>query len=99
METIYDVIGYIAGGLVAVSLVPQVYKILKYKHAEDLSLTSFTAIWISQVLWLIYAIHKTDIPLIISSSSSIVLTSCTIGLTIYYYYKNAQKNKNSYVLL
>ncbi len=79
-----DVFGYLAGVIVAISLIPQVMKSWKTKSTKDISLL-WTSIYIFGLLiWYPYAFGVTSWPLIITVSIEIALAITLLILKILY---------------
>ena len=70
-----ELIGFIAGSLVAISLLPQVLKSWKTKSTKDLALSWTLINLCGQVLWILYGIQ-------IGSSSLVIMSSITLVMTI-----------------
>lgn len=78
-EQIYSILGIIGNILLVTAYLPQISKIIKLKHAEDLSLLMWINYLIGDFLLLVYAVHQNDA--IVAS----LFTIMTIGnLTILY---------------
>jgi MtN3 and saliva related transmembrane protein len=60
-----EIIGYIAGFLVAVALTPQVIKTWKTKSARDISVVWSIILMTGLSLWVVYAIVNRILPLAI----------------------------------
>ena len=86
LETI---IGIAASSCTAVSLIPQLAKILKEKKAENVSLLMLLVLFIGLGLWVYYGILKHDLIIIISNSFSFVMN---ILLTIFSLKYKSKKN-------
>lgn len=83
MELI-TIIGISASVFTAVSLVPQLIKILKEKKAQDVSLTMLISLFIGLIFWVYYGILKEDWIIIISNSFSLLVNIATVLLIIKY---------------
>ncbi len=77
-------LGLIAGFLTTIAFVPQVIRIWKLKETKDISLATFLLFLIGIILWLIYGILKSDIPIIIFNSITIVLASIILLFKLKY---------------
>ena len=75
MEISIEWIGFIAALLTTGAFVPQVFKTLKTKSTEGLSLTMYISMFVGIMLWLFYGIK-------IQSISMIVANVVTGGLTL-----------------
>ena len=79
-----DIIGYAAGFLILISIIPQIIKTWKTKSTKDLSLLMYI-IYISGVLlWLIYGIVIINGPMILINSINLVLASSMLYLKLRY---------------
>lgn len=66
-------IGFIAGILTAISMLPQLIKTLKEKKAADITPWMLVVLIAGVVLWLVYGLIKKDWPIIITNAVSIFL--------------------------
>jgi MtN3 and saliva related transmembrane protein len=82
-----DIIGYIAGSLSVIAIIPQLVKILKTKDSKNLSLMTYTLYVIVQILWICYGIGRKDLQIIISNIVCMLLSIMIILLSIYHRYK------------
>jgi MtN3 and saliva related transmembrane protein len=77
-------IGIAAGIFTASSLLPQLVKIIRSKKAEDLSWFMFLILLAGLLGWVWYGILKTDWPIIITNSFSIVINLLILGFSLKY---------------
>lgn len=87
MENI-EYIGLAAGICTSVSLLPQVIKIIKEKKAEAISYFMLAILIIGQATWIWYGIMKSDLPIILTNSISVLVNIIMIIFTIKYKEKN-----------
>jgi MtN3 and saliva related transmembrane protein len=66
-------LGYVAGALTTMSLVPQVMKIWKTKSARDVSLGMFLIFSVGISLWIAFGFSINSMPVIIANSVSLLL--------------------------
>ena len=59
-------IGYIAAFLTTAAFVPQVYRVMKTKSTKDLSIVTFSMLFVGVILWAIYGFILNDLPIIIA---------------------------------
>jgi len=79
-----DAIGYAAGILILISIIPQIMKSRKSKSTKDLSLVRYI-IYISWViLWFVYGILLTNGPMIVINAINLILGSSMIYLILRY---------------
>ncbi|MBI5155875.1 hypothetical protein HZA45_01220 [Candidatus Peregrinibacteria bacterium] len=70
-----EIIGFIAGALVALSLLPQVIKSWKTKSTRDIALSWTLINFSGQVLWIYYGFQ-------IGSSSLVIMSSITLLMAL-----------------
>ena len=86
-----NIIGVLASVFTAVSLLPQLGKLIKEKRPENISLGMLASLMIGVGLWVYYGFLKDDWIIIVSNSFSWLVNMIIIVLTIKY------KNKATYV--
>jgi MtN3 and saliva related transmembrane protein len=85
-----EVVGLIAGICTAVSLLPQLVKLIKTKKAEDLSLFYLVILLVGLSLWIWYGVLRDDMPIILTNSFSLLLNIVIIIIGIKFKRKNHQ---------
>ncbi len=74
----------LAGTLTTLSFIPQVIRIWRTRHAEDIS-TSMFVIFITGVgLWLCYGIRLHAWPVIVANSVTLMLASMVLALKFHF---------------
>jgi MtN3 and saliva related transmembrane protein len=66
-------VGYCAAFMTTVGFVPQFIKAFKTKQTKDISLWMYIILITGIILWLVYGIFKTDWPIIIANSVTLLL--------------------------
>lgn len=84
-----EIVGLAAGICTSVSLLPQLFKLLKHKKAEDISLFYLIILFIGLGMWIWYGVLREDLPIIVTNGFSLVINGIVIVLGIRY--KRAQK--------
>ncbi len=79
-----QIIGLAAGILTACSLLPQVFKTLKEKKAEDVSLIMLFVLQAGLVLWIVYGFKREDLPIIVTNCFSLLVNIVMVFLRIRY---------------
>ncbi|MBI5415095.1 SemiSWEET transporter [Candidatus Peregrinibacteria bacterium] len=79
-----DILGYIAGILVTISLIPQTIKSWKTKSTKDLSLSRYTIYTSGLMLWSVYGFLKPNYPIGIMSVIGFFLALSILLLKIRY---------------
>lgn len=82
-----QVLGLVAGTCTASSLLPQVVKTIKEKKAEEVSLGMLFVLMGGVILWIVYGIKKTDLPIITTNGFSLLVNITMVALRIKYKHK------------
>lgn len=77
-------IGVVASMLTALSLIPQLIKIVREKKSEDISVTMLLVLLSGLGLWVYYGTLKEDFIIIISNSVAFLINSVTLFFCIRY---------------
>lgn len=75
MDLNVEIIGIVAAVLTSSGFVPQIYKSLKTKRVEGVSLTMFLVLFAGIICWLIYGI--------LINSFSIIMANIVSGLLVF----------------
>ena len=79
-----EIVGLAAGICTALSLLPQIIKIMKEKAAQDISLFYLLVLLCGLGLWTYYGFLKNDVPIIATNIFSMVLNIVVIVLGLIY---------------
>ncbi len=79
-----DILGYIAGILVVISLLPQVIKSWKTKSTKDISLWRYIIYIAGLILWVIYALIIQNGPVAVMNTIGLILAASILYLKIKY---------------
>jgi len=79
-----DVLGYVAGILVVISLLPQAIKSWKTKSTRDISLTRYIIYVMGLVLWIVYAAIIQNGPVAVMNGVGLVLALSILCLKVRY---------------
>jgi MtN3 and saliva related transmembrane protein len=82
-------VGLGASCFTGVSLLPQLFKIIKKKEAEDISLGMLLSLFIGLSLWIYYGCLKKDWIIIIANLTSLLINISTTLLSIKYKKNNS----------
>lgn len=77
-------VGIAAGFCTAISLLPQVVKMVKNRKAEDISIVYLLVLLAGLALWIVYGILRKDIPVIVTNVLSLIINLTTIALGLKY---------------
>ena len=75
MVVYQELLGFIAAGLGAISFLPQLIKIWRFRSVKDISTGMYVIYTFSVVLWLIYGIIIKSEPLILAEILTLILVS------------------------
>lgn len=84
MQISPGMVGIAAGILTSVSQLPQLFKIIKEKKANDISYFMLIILLCGLGCWVWYGILKEDLPIIVTNSFSLLVNSLLIIFTIRY---------------
>jgi MtN3 and saliva related transmembrane protein len=79
-----DLLGYSAGILVIVSLIPQMIKSWKSKSTKDISLLRYIIYTVGIFLWLVYAFLLNNGPMIFSNIIAIIFAGSILYMKFKY---------------
>lgn len=79
-----DLLGYVAGILVVISLLPQAIKITRTKSTKDISLLRYIIYTLGVALWTIYALIIKNAPITLMNIVGLVLGTYILVLKIKY---------------
>lgn len=78
-----ETIGMLAAIFGTIAMFPQVFKTIKTRNTEGLSLLMYS-FWVTAVLlWLIYGLMINDTPLIVANTISFFSTVVILGMIIF----------------
>jgi MtN3 and saliva related transmembrane protein len=80
--TYVDILGYVAGSLVVISLLPQAIKSYKTKSTKDISLLRYVIYIVGLVLWITYAVIIQNGPVAVMNSIGLVLALIILALKL-----------------
>lgn len=79
-----QIVGYTAGFLTTVCLIPQLWKIIVTKSARDVSVLTYLVLLCGQILWIVYGIFISDIRVVIPNVISGFFGLLVIISSLYY---------------
>ena len=77
-------IGLFAGICTAISLFPQLLKIIREKKANAISYGMLSILMLGLISWIIYGSVKSDYPIILTNSVSLILNILIVIFTVKY---------------
>lgn len=79
-----EIIGLVAATLTTAAYVPQVYKTWKEKSTKDISLSMYAVLLTGVLLWLVYGLYLTSLPIILSNVITSILLLFMLILKLKY---------------
>jgi MtN3 and saliva related transmembrane protein len=79
-----DIFGYLAAILTTAAFLPQLFKTLKTKKAEDVSLTTLVMFIIGVFSWIIYGYKISSTPILIANLITLILNLLILISKIYF---------------
>ena len=83
-----ELIGLLAAILTTIAFIPQVFKVIKTRSSEGLSLTTYLIFITGVSLWLIYGVFKMSFSMILGNGITVLLSA----IIIYYILINRNAN-------
>lgn len=74
----------IFGVLIGLAYFPEFFKILREKHAKEISLVTFGVLSVGMLVWFVYGITLVNWPIIISFGLSAIGTASVFFLALHY---------------
>lgn len=84
-----EAIGYLAGILTTLAILPQIVRAWRTKKVDDISPKMFIILTLGVGLWVIYGVLKEALPIIIFNGISFLLNFSMLGLRLIYAKKKA----------
>jgi len=79
-----EILGFIGGGVITASLIPQVHRVFKLKSAHDISLTFTLMLLIGLIFWINYGLAFNLAPVILWNTISIGLVALLLYAKLKY---------------
>lgn len=73
-----NILGLVAGGITSVSMLPQLFKVLKQKDAKDLSWLMICTLIVGLSLWVWYGFLHHEWPIILSNAFAVLVNICLL---------------------
>jgi MtN3 and saliva related transmembrane protein len=84
MTTLF-ILATLFGTLSGIANFPQAYKIFKRKSAKDISILTYSFLFLGALIWIFYGVEINNLPIILTN----ILGAINLGLVIlgWYFYK------------
>jgi MtN3 and saliva related transmembrane protein len=79
-----NLLGLFAGFLTTVSFLPQLIKAWKSRSTHDISIGMFSLLAAGIILWIVYGMVTTDVPVIAANSVTLVFVGLILALKLRY---------------
>ncbi len=77
-----SLLGSLAAFLTTAAFVPQAYKSIRYRATEDLSLATFSMLFLGTLLWLVYGFYLGDFPIMIANAITAALAGVILTIKV-----------------
>jgi len=77
-------LGLAAAAVTTTAFLPQVVKAWRTRHTRDLSLATLLALCLGIILWVVYGVLRSDLPLILSNAVTLMLVGTLLMLKLKY---------------
>ncbi len=88
-----EIVGLIAGTLSCITFVPQIIKTYQSKSVNDVSITTFVIIAISNLLWLYYGVEMNSPSIILTNVVVFASATAMISMKLLFTTKDSPRNK------
>ena len=85
-----DVLGYVAGALTTIALIPQAWRSFRTKDVSGISLRMYCIFTLGVAIWLAYGIVLGETPMILANSVSLVLACAVLAMKLRYGRRDAR---------
>ena len=75
-------IGFAAATLTTVSFVPQVYRSLRSRNTQSISLWMYSVFTLGVTFWLLYGLMLHDLPITLANAVTLALALCVLFLKL-----------------
>jgi len=75
-----EILGLVAAAFTTIANIPQTIKIVKTRSTKSISAITYAMLFVGMVLWVVYGIIKTDLPIILANGIAAAL--CGTILTV-----------------
>lgn len=79
-----DLLGYVAGALTTIALLPQVWRTFRTRDVSGISLKMYLIFTAGVAVWLAYGIVLGETPMILANSVSLVLAFAVLAMKLRY---------------
>jgi MtN3 and saliva related transmembrane protein len=86
-----DMLGYVAGTLTTIALLPQVWRTFRTRDVSGISLKMYLIFTTGVAVWLAYGIVLGETPMILANSVSLVLAFTVLAMKLRYGGKRGAK--------
>ena len=83
-EIIIQMIGYTAAIFISLNMLPQIFKAIKTKSVDDVSMFMLLFVSAGSLLWLVYGILLESMPIIVSDGFGTLTGFLLIGIKLKY---------------
>ena len=78
------ILGLVAGTLTTISFLPQLIKAWKSRSTHDISIGMFSLLAVGIMLWIVYGVATSDVPVIAANSLTLLFVGLILALKLRY---------------
>jgi len=82
--TLTTLIGLVAACLTTFAFLPQTIQVIKTKQTKDISLNMYIALTVGVILWMVYGVLLSEIPIILANGVTLVFSVIILTLKLKY---------------
>ena len=77
-----DITGLLAAFCTTISFLPQAIKTIRTRETRAISLSAYVVLNVGILLWLVYGLHKQDVPLVAANGITFLFTAVILFMKI-----------------
>ena len=84
MAAFLEILVTVFGTIMSLAYIPQALKIIKNKSSKNISLFTFIVLWVGVIIWLLYGLSISNLPVIIANAVGLLGISFVIICYVIY---------------
>jgi len=85
-----EILGLVAAAFTTIANIPQTIKIVKTKSTKSISAITYAMLFVGMVLWVVYGIIKTDLPIILANGIAAALCGTILAVKCWAKYRGTE---------
>jgi MtN3 and saliva related transmembrane protein len=79
LDSLLETLATFVGVVGSIAMLPQVYRIFKRKSAKDISVLTYSFLFVAGAIWVLYGVNIQSFPLIITN---LIGSLCLVGILV-----------------